>query len=558
MSGSPPMISVITPVLNRKDSIGRALASVARQRYPAVEHLIIDGGSTDGTLEVIAAFQKQNPAIRYISEKDNGVYSAMNKGLSLCKGDWIFFLGADDELADECLLDTIFNEGWLDKEHVLYGNVMIRGSAGWANADKIYDGVFDLQKLYRKNICHQAILYPRSVIDRIGLYNTKYRITADWDYNLHCWSRYEFCYIDKIFAHFQAGGTSSEPADQEFLDDLPGNIIRYFQVDPTHPMHDFPESDFYYPVSQYRNRTLTEKISQLEKQIITLNENQSVQKPVRTSHKCSNNPDQSDNIKSYPLITIVTPNLNQGNFIERTIRSVVDQGYPNLEYIIMDGGSNDESVEIITRYQAHISHWESGPDKGLYDALQKGFRISTGEIMGWINADDVLLSNSLFTIAEIFSLSPDIQWIQGYPAVIDEQDRLVYSRQPVFEPAHFLGKHYHDGRFIQQESTLWRRGLWNLAGGNIPGQYKFAGDFALWMQFFRYAPLHITNALLGAFRTRKDNQLSRNHFQEYLTECDMIIDDICQQSSELKEGSWLINYNFSTQRFCPEDIHGIK
>ncbi len=553
-----PMISVITPVLNRKDTLGRAMASVANQRYPKLEHLIIDGGSTDGTLGVIAAFQKQNPAIRSVSGQDDGVYSAMNKGLSLCTGDWIYFLGSDDKFADDSLLYDLFKEGWLDKEHVLYGNVLIRGSAGWASADKIYDGIFDLQKLYRKNLCHQAIIYPRSVIDRIGFYNTKYRITADWDYNLHCWSVYKFCYIDRIFANFQAGGASSKPADQEFLDDLPGNIIRYFNVDITHPMHEFPDSPFYYPVSRYRNSKMKEQIALLEKQIITLKETQSVKEPVKAPIVFSSNPDASGRNQAYPRITIVTPNLNQGNFIEKTIRSVIDQGYPNLEYIIMDGGSDDESVEIITRYQPQISHWESKPDKGLYDALQKGFQISTGEIMGWINADDVLLSNSLLTLAEIFSLSPDIQWIQGYPSVIDEQDRLVYSRPPVFDPAHFLGKHYHDGRFIQQESTFWRRNLWESAGSNFPCPYKFAGVFELWMQFFRFAPIHITSALLGAFRTRKNNQLSRDHFREYLTECDMIIDDIIHQSTKLNDGGWLINYSFHTHKFCLESKPGIK
>ena len=226
----------------------------------------------------------------------------------------------------------------------------------------------------------------------------------------------------------------------------------------------------------------------------------------------------------YPRISIVTPNLNGARYLEYTISSVINQKYPNLEYIVIDGGSTDGSIEIIEKYKNFLAYWETKPDNGLYHALQKGFDKSNGEIMGWINSDDILTANSLFSIAEIFSCSSKISWIQGYPTVIDDQNRIIYQRPPVFSKLCFYLKDYRDGRFIQQESTFWTRTLWNQAGSYISQEYKFAGDFELWIRFFNYSCLFVTSAILGSFRMRNDGQLSVLNYRNYLAECDRIID----------------------------------
>ena len=102
--------------------------------------------------------------------------------------------------------------------------------------------------------------------------------------------------------------------------------------------------------------------------------------------------------KKYLKISIITPNYNGGKYLEATIKSIISQNYPNLEYIIIDGGSTDNSIDIIKKYEKHINYWTSEPDNGLYDALSKGLSISTGKIMGWLNSDDLLHPKSLFTI----------------------------------------------------------------------------------------------------------------------------------------------------------------
>ena len=238
--------------------------------------------------------------------------------------------------------------------------------------------------------------------------------------------------------------------------------------------------------------------------------------------------------KTLPKISIITPSYNQGTYLERTILSVISQHYPNLEYIIIDGGSTDESVDIINKYEKHLAYWTSEKDKGMYEAIQKGFAKSSGEIMGWINSDDLLHSQSLFVLADIFANNAAVNWLHGWASLADEQGRIVYNRRPNVSKYSFYMKEYHKDRnyFIQQESTFWRRSLWEKAGAKVSENYRLAGDFELWMRFFRYDTLYITHALLGAFRVRKSGQASKEHYDEYLQEVDHIVDTYLKELDE--------------------------
>ena len=228
----------------------------------------------------------------------------------------------------------------------------------------------------------------------------------------------------------------------------------------------------------------------------------------------------------YPKISIVTPSYNDARYIERTILSVIDQGYPNLEYIIIDGGSTDGSVDIIKKYQDRISYWISERDNGMYYAIQKGFERSSGDIMGWINSDDVLHPGSLFTIGQIFGDYPAVNWLEGFPNTIDEQGRIVYASSvyEVDKLFFYQKKHQHSFKYIQQESTYWRRDLWERAGAYISTSYKYAGDFELWMRFFRMEKLHTVYALLGSFRLSNSGRASVEHYNDYVQETFSILE----------------------------------
>jgi glycosyltransferase involved in cell wall biosynthesis len=213
----------------------------------------------------------------------------------------------------------------------------------------------------------------------------------------------------------------------------------------------------------------------------------------------------------HPKISIVTISYNQADFLEQTILSVIGQNYPNLEYIIIDGGSTDQSVNIIRKYEKSLAFWVSEKDNGMYEALQKGFKKSTGEIMGWINSDDLLLGNSLFVLAGIFSENPNCNWLEGTNTVIDESGKIINQSFPYnttkycFYKWNFLNNEKNNIRSfgtLQQESTYWRRSLWEKSGSKLDVSLKTAGDFELWMRFFRSDSLFLTKSQIGAFRSR--------------------------------------------------------
>jgi len=234
----------------------------------------------------------------------------------------------------------------------------------------------------------------------------------------------------------------------------------------------------------------------------------------------------------YPLISIVTPSFNQGAYIEETILSVLDQNYPNLQYIIIDGGSTDNTVAVIKKYAGKLNYWVSEPDAGMYDAIQKGFDKSDGEILSWINSDDLLSRNSLFTVAEVFNDYPAIEWLNGIPNHIDERGRSTWAGNvPRWNRYRYL---QGDFEYIQQEGCFWRRALWQKAGGYISKEYKLAADLELWSRFFTYAQLYYLPGILGSFRARGSNQKSLDSMREYHLEATDIIKKMRRSAKEDK------------------------
>ncbi|TLV03999.1 glycosyltransferase [Dyadobacter luticola] len=240
-----------------------------------------------------------------------------------------------------------------------------------------------------------------------------------------------------------------------------------------------------------------------------------------------------------PRITVVTPSFNQASYLEETIRSILNQRYPNLEYIIIDGGSTDGSVEIIRKYENQLAFWVSEKDGGLYDAIQKGFACSTGEIMTWINADDLHHPKSLFTVGEIFQHFKEVKWLMGANSFFNEAgqcflyDDLNYTQR--WSRRRLL---MFDGKFIQQESVFWRRELWEEAGSYMARDYSLAADFELWLRFSRYQKLYTTSFLLAGFRFRSVNQKSYEQRDEYLKQVRNLLE------KERKSGTTPAFYRF--------------
>lgn len=231
----------------------------------------------------------------------------------------------------------------------------------------------------------------------------------------------------------------------------------------------------------------------------------------------------------WPRISLVTAVRNGEKYLEATLRSIINQNYPNLEYIVIDGGSTDGTLHLIKKYEQHISYWTSEPDQGLFDALNKGFARSTGEIMGWLNASDMLQLNGLMVVGSVLRTFPDIEWITGRPTKFSPTGMTVN----VWPPPHWTRLRFLAGanKYIQQESTYWRRSLWERAGGALSTKYRASGDFELWARFFRYAKLYTVDALIGGYRAHPD-ALSLEDLQRYYRNCDEVV------SRELQDAPW--------------------
>lgn len=179
------------------------MKSVAAQQFEAWEHWIIDSVSTDKTLQIAQLAAENDARVHVISELDCGVYDAMNKAIPLARGEWIYFLGADDELFDLDVLSTMLNQDNCNSDF-LYGNVLL------IPEQKVHDGPFDVVKLLSRNICHQAIFYRRAVFDQLGSFDLRFPIFADWEFNIRCMldPNIRTKHVETLVARFHTGGIS--------------------------------------------------------------------------------------------------------------------------------------------------------------------------------------------------------------------------------------------------------------------------------------------------------------------------------------------------------------
>jgi len=197
-----------------------------------------------------------------------------------------------------------------------------------------------------------------------------------------------------------------------------------------------------------------------------------------------------------PLVSIVTPSFNQAHYLESTIRSVLDQDYLNIEYIIVDGGSIDGSVEIIRRYSDRLAWWVSEKDRGQTDAINKGFARAKGEILAWLNSDDIYEINAVGEAVAFLRDRTEIGLVYGDANFIDETGRIIGC----FPAAQTNYKRLRRGYVhIPQQSAFWRADLWRKVGPLDPSFY-FAMDYDLWVRLAALAPVQYLPHLWASFR----------------------------------------------------------
>jgi glycosyltransferase involved in cell wall biosynthesis len=226
-----------------------------------------------------------------------------------------------------------------------------------------------------------------------------------------------------------------------------------------------------------------------------------------------------------PNITIVTPSLNQGNFIEETILSVLAQKYPCLEYIVADGGSTDNTLEILAKYSDKIK-WFSQKDNGQTDAINIGMRMATGEIVSYLNADDILLPNSLFQVGDLFAKHQNAQWLTGRCRIIDENGNNIRSPIMFYKNLLLYTCSYRFlimTNYVSQPATFWRRTVLE-AYGLLDENLRYVMDYEYWLRIWRATPPMILHKDLAGFRIQNQSKTtSTGHLEDYIDEEKLIV-----------------------------------
>ena len=253
----------------------------------------------------------------------------------------------------------------------------------------------------------------------------------------------------------------------------------------------------------------------------------------------------SDTARASSLLTIsvVTAARNMEALVGETIRSVVYQKQLGDQYVFIDGASSDGTVDIAKSFGDAIDVLISEPDAGQYHAIAKGFDSATGDILGWINADDILMPWTFSVVREVFDRFPDVHWITGSPSFLADNSQLTRTeaKLPAY-PRDFIANGWFRpklGGFLQQESMFWRRSLWDSVGG-LDLSLKLAADFELWTRFAGHAELIPVNIPLAAFRERPGLQRSSTDKDQY----DIEVARVCStKQSPRRLWCWMAGHN---------------
>ncbi len=222
---------------------------------------------------------------------------------------------------------------------------------------------------------------------------------------------------------------------------------------------------------------------------------------------------------NFPKFSIITPSFNQVKFIEKTIKSGIEQGYPNLEYIVMDGGSTDGTAEILKKYGSKVI-WRSEKDKGQANAVNKGLKLATGEILAYLNSDDVYEKDAFFKVAEFFDKNPKVKWVYGNCRIIDEEDREIRKWITAYKKF-FLKRHSYSLLlvldYISQPAVFWRKEITDEFGLFDESQY-YELDYEYWLRIGKKYKPGFIDAYLASFRIHTQAKTGSNFLGHYWQE----------------------------------------
>lgn len=497
------LISVIIPAYNAERYIKEAIDSALAQTYKNIEIIVVDDGSTDNTRSIVASYK--SPKIRLITHEDNenhGICKSRYLGFANSRGEYITFLDSDDVFLPEKIEKQV---GFLEEspavlthcKAVLQNETSLPYNWNFSKGMKIkqYNLIKDTDYLSRNDICPSATLIRAEALKSIYFDIEKFNGPADW-YTWVCLSiqtKKDFLYTPEPLLKYRMHEESwtfrafqSEAIQLQCKLDVLSKLKAHIK-DPA-VLRDIEKALSDTKETTMRCPTLKE-----------LPPPPSGKTGWPWTEESKQLPDKMPDGKPWPKISIVTPSYDQGCFLEETIRSVLLQGYPELEYIIIDGGSTDNSTEIIKKYEKWLGFWASQKDKGQSNAINKGLKRSGGEMLGWINSDDLLMPNALSVVGKILGREGKASWMIGSSELIDESGTRIRIRKPgVVNMKCFIDWADGDTWFAQQ-STFFTKPMLDRAG-LLDEDLHLAMDLDLWIRMYRIAPPIVINAMLSKYR----------------------------------------------------------
>ncbi|MEO2045139.1 MAG: glycosyltransferase family 2 protein [Pirellulales bacterium] len=553
---------MITPSLNQGQFLQRTIESVLFQENCEFEHIVVDGVSDDESRQIL---QRYDDCITWTSESDHCQAQAVNRGFAQSRGEILGWLNSDDVFQPGALRQVCdFFRSHPDVD-VVYGNADFIDEDGDPISPYRARRCRRSGLLRRISFCQPAVFFRRRIIERYGLLDESVMYRPDYEYWLRlCHGGAKFAQLTVQLADCRVhDGNRCEWAVNSRLIaaeklECTNLIAKRFDVLPTRwliasgqAMAELHGHDRISSISYDRNvlPNALREARQLDRGTLTQfsdfvrlfcnHVGRELMAILRRPHVATRflpnalgRPIQrflrrkifrlkhhtprplavatdrrSDRVDSdMPVISIVTPSFNQVEYLSHTIESIVNQKYAQLEYIVQDGGSTDGSAQVLENHSYQFKHWCSAPDGGQSQAINLGMQHATGEIMAFLNSDDILLPGSLDYVVEYFRQNPAIDVLYGHRVLIDESGAEI--GRWVLPP--------HDDKllawvdYIPQETMFWRRSAWETIGAKIDESFHFALDWDLILRF-RAAGLRFARVprFLGAFRvsdTQKTNQ----------------------------------------------------
>ena len=528
-----PLLSVVVPSLDQGRYLRHALDSIFGQNYPRLEVVVMDGGSTDGSVDIIRSYE---PRLKHWKTgPDHGQAAAINEGVRHCTGDLVAWLNSDDFYCSGAL----WTVGRAHAAHPGYGLYIGNGLRHDQEKDAYRPFCRRHVALNRRALIRglDYVLQPstfflRSAWEACGGLDAGLRYCMDWDLIIRIAARYPAVYVNEFLAASREhegtktrqgglaraneilkltrahGGEAITPGSLFYLietlveliaNDAEWDPVRYRLLESIQPIRGVFRSE-------YGNADGFPEAGDPQDTVYLPLARPSPAPPRATAPP----------VAPLPSISIVTASLNQAPFLGQALDSILNQGYPKVETLVFDGGSRDGSVELLQAYGERLSHWVTEPDRGPAHAINKGLARAKGEIVSWLNSDDMLAQDALWEIGRRFAEDPDLDMVLGNALYIDEESRLHLADHGAYctglyygemQPFERIPQYWEYVHSVPQPSVFFRRRLLERCG-RLDESYHFIFDFELFWRFARAAKVEKIERTLAFYRIHARSKTS--------------------------------------------------